>query len=84
MEGPEPRREGPSPWTSYAVYGSAGIQLAVAVIAGYWVGQYVDGKCGTGPWLGVAGITLGFVGGLLNLVRIVGVLTKERSKGEKG
>jgi F0F1-type ATP synthase assembly protein I len=37
--------------------------LAVAPILGYLGGDWLDGKLGTQPWLGVVGLVIGFVAG---------------------
>ncbi len=66
--------------TAYAIYGTAGIQLAVSVVAGLMLGNYADGKLGTAPWLLIVGLALGFAGGLVNLVRIVGVANRVAAK----
>lgn len=63
---------------AYAVYGAAGIQLAASVVAGLVFGNFLDKKLSTGPWLAVAGITLGFIGGIVNLVRILGWFNRKR------
>jgi len=68
---------------AYGVYGAAGVQLAAAVVAFMLLGGWVDEKLGTGPWLTVTGISLGFVGGLVNLVRIVGWLNGRKAEGNK-
>lgn len=59
--------------TSYifGLYGAVGIQLAVSVVAGLIIGDYIDKKIGTSPWLALAGTILGTVGGMWNLVRIL-------------
>jgi ATP synthase protein I len=75
---------GPSPLTIYAIYGAAGVQLAASVVAGMLLGGYADGKLGTAPWLLIAGIALGFAGGLVNLVRIVGSYGTDRRRGGGG
>jgi F0F1-type ATP synthase assembly protein I len=62
---------GRSPYVVAAVYGAAGVQLALSVVAGLFVGDYLDDRFATGPWLSVAGLVLGFVGGMVNLIRIV-------------
>ena len=69
-----------SPFLAMAVYGAAGVQLAASVVAGLFVGDYIDKKAGTGPWLAAAGLILGFVGGMMNLFKIVKAITKD--KGE--
>jgi hypothetical protein len=57
--------------TSYGIYGAAGAQLAMSTVGFLLAGHYLDGRWGTDPWLAVAGLVLGFVGGLVNLLRIV-------------
>lgn len=67
-----------SPMAAYAVYGAAGVQLAAAVVAGLVFGNYLDKRVGTSPWFAVSGTILGFVGGMVNLVRILGWFEKGR------
>ena len=43
-----------------------GPMLAFGAI-GYWL----DGRCGTKPWLLLAGLILGMVGGFVNFFRLV-------------
>lgn len=64
--------------TAYAIYGAAGIQLAISVVVCLIFGNYLDKKLGTLPWLTLVGIILGFIGGMLNLVRILGWFNKKR------
>lgn len=50
-------------------YSGAGLELAGATaglaLAGYWI----DGKFGTKPWGLLAGVFIGIVGGLYNLIK---------------
>jgi F0F1-type ATP synthase assembly protein I len=48
-----------------------GIQLSLTVVAGWFIGNYFDDKWETSPWLALLGLVLGFVGGLVNLIRIL-------------
>lgn len=64
----------------YVIYGAAGIQLAISVIAGLAFGSYLDKRLGSLPWLTAIGVILGFVGGLVNLVRILGSFHGERKR----
>ena len=66
-------------YLAYGIYSVAGIQLAVAVVAGLFLGNYIDKKAGTSPWLTMIGLVLGFAGGLYNLVSIMN-WHKDRSK----
>jgi F0F1-type ATP synthase assembly protein I len=38
---------------------SIGLEMGVAVIVGWWIGQYLDGKLGTTPWLMIVCLLLG-------------------------
>ena len=69
-----------SPLAAIAIYSAVGIQLAVSVVAGLMFGNYLDKKLGTLPWLTVIGLALGFVGGLVNLVRILGWFGKRKGQ----
>lgn len=56
---------------TFGLYGAVGIQLAASVVASLALGNWLDGKLGTLPWLTLAGTVLGTVGGIWNLVRIL-------------
>lgn len=58
-------------WLTFGIYGAVGIQLAIAVVAGLFLGNYLDKKWDTSPWLALLGLTLGFTGGLYNLIRLL-------------
>jgi ATP synthase protein I len=45
------------------------VELVVGVGVGGFVGWALDRQLGTGPWLLVLGIMLGFAAGLLNVIR---------------
>jgi F0F1-type ATP synthase assembly protein I len=60
-----------SAYYTFALYGAVGVQLAASVVAGLVVGNYLDGKLQTGPWLAVVGTILGTVGGIWNLIKIM-------------
>lgn len=64
-------------WLIFGIYGAVGIQLALAVIGGWFIGNYFDGRLQTAPWLALIGLIGGFIGGLYNLIRIL----KWRSRG---
>jgi hypothetical protein len=63
--------KGLSPLAAYGIYGAAGLQLAASVVGCLLLGDFVDKKFGTSPWLAITGLVVGFVGGLVNLIRIV-------------
>ena len=62
----QPRR----PW--YQGFGSfltVGIQLALTVVILFFAGRWLDEKFGTGPWLMLAGLLIGIVGGMIKFFR---------------
>ena len=69
---------------SYAIYGAAGVQFAVSVIAGLIFGNYLDKKLGTLPWLTTIGLILGFIAAVVNLMKILGWFGRVKDKKEKG
>ncbi len=50
-------------------YSGVGLELAAAVAGFTLAGLWIDRHYGTRPWGAVAGVILGLVGGLYNLVR---------------
>lgn len=53
-------------------YLTLGLQLALSVVAFFFLGRWLDGKFGTDPWLMLAGLVVGTGGGLTSfLIRAV-------------
>jgi ATP synthase protein I len=50
-------------------YSGVGLELAGATAGLALVGYWIDGRFGTRPWGMIAGVVIGLVGGLYNLVR---------------
>ncbi len=65
----EPQRD--SFIVAWGLYGAVGFQLATMVVAGLLLGDWVDDKLGTSPWLALVGLLVGSVGGFFNLIRIL-------------
>lgn len=66
-------------WVTFGIYGAVGFQLALTVVAGWFLGNYFDQKWAISPWLALSGLVLGFVGGLYNLIRILNWRQKNSS-----
>lgn len=58
-------------WLALGIYGAVGFQLAIAVVGGWFLGDWCDQKWGSAPWLALAGLILGFLGGFYNLLRLL-------------
>ncbi|MFN0159546.1 MAG: AtpZ/AtpI family protein [Bacteroidota bacterium] len=63
-----------------------GLQLAIAVVAFFFVGYWLDGKFGTSPWCSIGGAFLGVAGGLAKFLKeaiALGRKADEKYKDEK-
>lgn len=56
---------------AYGIYGSAGFQMAIAVVLGVLAGRWVDQKLATKPWFLIGGVILGTIAGFVNLFRLI-------------
>ena len=54
-----------------------GIQLALGVVVLFFAGRWLDQKLGTSPWLMLAGIFVGAVGGIIKFVMTAMEIGKE-------
>lgn len=73
--GPEGRRQ----LQLAARFASAGLELAFAIVVGYFGGGFLDGWLGTAPYLAYAGLILGTVAGFRNLLLLA---RREQAKAE--
>jgi ATP synthase protein I len=60
-----------------AVASQFGITLAVSVVLGYFVGQWVDERLRTGIIFTLIGVLLGLVGAAMNTVRLYRALMRK-------
>ncbi|MFA6542481.1 MAG: AtpZ/AtpI family protein [Bacteroidota bacterium] len=56
---------------SIAPYLTLGIQLALTVVVFFFIGKYADEYFGTAPWLMIAGIAAGSIGGMTKFFKTV-------------
>ena len=52
-----------------AKYSALGFEMALSVVIGMGIGYYLDRWLGTGPWLMIVWISLGFAAGVRSLYR---------------
>ena len=81
MSGGRKKKPGDPFILAFGIYGAVGFQLAISVVAGLFLGQWVDGKLGTGPWLTLVGLILGSIAGFYNLIRIMNWKQRRQNGG---
>ncbi len=52
-------------------YAQVGTMLVAPMLAFGAIGYWLDGRLGTKPWLLLAGLILGMIGGFVNFFRLV-------------
>ena len=64
-------------YQALAVASQFGITLAVSVVLGYFVGQWLDDRLRTGIIFSLIGVLLGLVGAAMNTVRLYRALMRK-------
>jgi F0F1-type ATP synthase assembly protein I len=54
---------------NYWKYAQIGLELAAAVLLGFWTGYWLDGRLGTSPWLMLGGAAGGLGAGFYLVLR---------------
>ena len=67
--GPAGAGQQPEGTPSAASYAGLGLQFVVAILVFLFVGQWLDRKLGTAPWLLIAGVFLGAGGSFYSIYR---------------
>ncbi len=52
-------------------YAQAGSMIVAPMLGLGGLGYYLDGRCGTKPWLLLAGLIAGMIGGFISFFRLV-------------
>jgi ATP synthase protein I len=68
-QGPENPRRDPDKGVSMGEYAGLGIQFAASIVVFLYLGQWLDRKLGTTPWLHFAGVFLGAGGSFYSMYR---------------
>jgi ATP synthase protein I len=64
-------------------YSALGLELAIAVVIGLAIGYYLDKWLGTGPWMTVIWLAIGFAAGVRSLYRAALRSGEDLEKREK-
>lgn len=60
-------------------FSTLGLQVAFAIIIGFFFGQYLDGKFSTSPWLTYIFLVIGIIAGFKN----IGLAIKRVEKADR-
>ena len=66
--------------TDFGPFLTLGIQLAIAVVAFFFLGRWLDQALGTAPWLMIVGLFIGIVGGLTQFFRTANAIGKKEDE----
>lgn len=70
-------------WKSVGNYSTVGIEFALSVIVGLFVGQWLDEKLGTGGWMTAAWLGFGTIAGARAVWRALERANKEAELAEQ-
>lgn len=61
-----------------------GLQFAASILLFFFLGRWLDGKLGTGPWLLIAGVFVGLTAGFWSMYRrlVVDPARKAKARDE--
>jgi ATP synthase protein I len=67
-------------WRQAGTTGAVGLEIAAAIVIGYFGGRYLDGVWGTTPWLSWIGFGAGVGAAVKALVRVVRDYRRQESQ----
>lgn len=70
----------PKPFNRYLRLSTVGMELGFSVLAGLFIGQYLDGLLGTEPWLLLLFLLLGAAAGFRRLYRLLKEVSTDSGK----
>jgi ATP synthase protein I len=70
-------------WRIAGTTGAVGIEIAAAVVIGYFGGHKLDQKLGTQPWLTYFGLVVGIGAAIKALVRVARAYKRDSGGGDE-
>lgn len=70
-----------SPWRALALVSAIGIDLAITVLLGVWLGSWLDERMNTDPLFLIIGIFLGLAVGIIVIIRLIKPFTEDNKNG---
>ncbi|MFA7467868.1 MAG: AtpZ/AtpI family protein [Desulfotomaculaceae bacterium] len=60
-----------NPLKALAVSSAIGLELALCMVGGYYLGRYLDGQFATTPWLTVTALVFGLIMGVWGTYKLL-------------
>jgi ATP synthase protein I len=60
-----------NPWQAVGLVSLIGVDMAVCVVSGVYLGKYIDGLLATKPWFMMLGLLVGLGVGVYSVYRII-------------
>lgn len=70
-----------NPWNRLLQFSTIGLEMGLSVVVGLLIGNYLDRRFDTDPWMLLLFLLLGFVAGFRRLFLLARKYHKEISKG---
>jgi F0F1-type ATP synthase assembly protein I len=70
-------------WKGLGTYGTVGLEFALSVLFGLFVGTWADKKLGTHGWLALLGFFFGLAAGARSLYRVVRQAQRQLEREER-
>lgn len=71
-------------YRAFAMFGSFGFIMAASVLVGYFIGNYLDKKLGTEPWLLIIFLFLAIIGAFMEFFKTFQRFMTLNSKDKRG
>ncbi|WP_199623584.1 AtpZ/AtpI family protein [Paenibacillus alkalitolerans] len=69
-ENKEPKKKPVRPWKTFLIVNALGIDFVVCVLAGFFLGSYIQRLTGSVLWM-VAGLLLGIAAGVWSVILLI-------------
>jgi ATP synthase protein I len=70
-----------NPWRAFALVGAIGVELAISVMLGVWLGNWLDERFHTAPLFLILGIFLGLGVGIFAIIQLIKKYTGDQPNG---
>ncbi|MGD9677954.1 MAG: AtpZ/AtpI family protein [Vulcanibacillus sp.] len=66
-----------NPWHAFGLVSAIGLDLAIMVIIGMWIGKKLDLSFQSSPLFLIIGLVLGFTIGIISIIRLIKIYLED-------